>query len=56
MQIKNITASPGSTFAGLAVASQILADSFSNGVPTNTVGWARWGCGVALGIAAMLSK
>jgi hypothetical protein len=52
----NITAHPGSTFAGLGVLAVGIGQTMSAGTPTTTAGWITFGAQIALGVLGMFGK
>lgn len=54
--IDNITAHPGSTWAGASVALVTVGNSLANGLPTSTAGWLTMGMTLMASLLAALGK
>lgn len=54
--LSNVTAHPGSSWAGASVALATLGNAASNGLPTNAAGWAAFGLALLTSVLAGLGK
>jgi hypothetical protein len=56
IHVDNITAHPGSTFAGAGLIAMTIGQAMSSGMPTGAGGWAAMAAQVAFGVLGALGK
>lgn len=54
--LDNITAHPGSTWAGVSVALVTVGNGLANGLPTNSAGWTTMAIALMTAVLAALGK